>query len=163
MLNIGKKTWQFFEDNINELNNFLPPDNYQEDRKEKIAYRTSSTNIGLGLLTVCSAYDLKYIDLNKCIDLLSKMLQTISKMPKWEGHLYNWYNTKTLEPLIPRYISTVDSGNFVGYLYTLKQFLNSVEKDITKPLIDIIEKLIEDTNFRYYIFIRAIFGILYKP
>ena len=160
LLNIGKKTWQFFEDNINELNNFLPPDNYQEDRKEKIAYRTSSTNIGLGLLAVCSAYDLKYIDLNKCIDLLSKMLQTISKMPKWEGHLYNWYNTKTLEPLIPRYISTVDSGNFVGYLYTLKQFLNSVEKDITKPLIDIIEKLIEDTNFRIlYDYKKKIFSI----
>jgi len=86
LLDVGKRTWQFFSDNINETNNFLPPDNYQEDRKEKIAYRTSSTNIGLGLLAVCSAYDLKYISLDKCLELLSKMMQTIAKMPKWEGH-----------------------------------------------------------------------------
>ena len=44
---IGEKTWKFFKDNINEKNNFLPPDNYQEDRKDKIAPRTSPTNIGL--------------------------------------------------------------------------------------------------------------------
>lgn len=113
LLKIGEKTWRFFYDNINKENNFLPPDNYQEDRKEKVAYRTSPTNIGLGLLAVCSAYDLGYISLDKCLDILEKTLQTVNKMQKWEGHLYNWYNTSNLEPLFPRYISTVDSGNFV--------------------------------------------------
>ena len=113
LVNLGKKTWEFFETFINEENNFLPPDNYQEDRIEKIAHRTSSTNIGLGLLAVIAANDLKYIDNNKCLELLDKMLNVISSLSKWNGHLYNWYDTKTLQPLMPRYVSSVDSGNFV--------------------------------------------------
>lgn len=126
ILEIGKRTWQFFSDSINQENNFLPPDNYQEDRKEKIAHRTSSTNIGLGLLAVVSAYDLKYIKIDKCLEILEKMLQTIEKMQKWDGHLYNWYNTVNLEPLMPRYISTVDSGNFVRlFIYTKAIFVRS--------------------------------------
>ena len=125
---IGEKTWKFFADNINEKNNYLPPDNYQEDRKQKVAYRTSPTNIGLGLLAVISAYDLKYIDEEKTLEMLEKMLFTIEKMPKWNGHLYNWYNTLNLEPLFPRYISTVDSGNLVGYLYIVKTFLQEKNK-----------------------------------
>ena len=160
LLDIGERTWQFFSDNINEKNNFLPPDNYQEDRKEIVAYRTSSTNIGLGLLAVCSAYDLGYIDIDKCLDLLSKMLQTIERMPKWEGHLYNWYNTLNLEPLIPRYISTVDSGNFIGYMYTLKQFLLGIDNEICSGLVNIIDKIIENTNFSIlYDYKKKIFSI----
>ena len=83
------------------------------------------------MLAVISAYDLKYIELEETIDILEKMFNTISKLQKWNGHLYNWYNTHTLEPLIPRYISTVDNGNFIGYLYTVKQFLiNTLQKNI---------------------------------
>ena len=129
ILEIGKRTWKYFEEYINEENNFLPPDNHQEGRKNEIAARTSSTNIGLGLLSIVSAYDLKYIELERAIDLLIKMINTIMKLQKWNGHLYNWYNTNTLEPLIPRYISTVDNGNFIGYLYTTKQFLINILKN----------------------------------
>lgn len=82
----------------------------------------SSTNIGLALLSVLSAYDLKYIEEEKAFFLLENMLLTIEKLQKWNGHLYNWYDIKTLEPLMPRYISTVDSGNFISYLYALKSF-----------------------------------------
>ena len=146
ILEVGKRTWYFFKNNINEENNFLPPDNYQEDRKEKIAHRTSPTNIGLGLLAVVSAYDLKYIDFNNAIEIIEKMLNTIEKLQKWNGHLYNWYNTKTLEPLTPRYISTVDSGNFVGYLYVLKQFL--VNENVQNNMIEIIDKIIQNTDFK---------------
>lgn len=123
-LEVAKKTWKFFEDNINQENNFLPPDNYQWDRKEKIAHRTSPTNIGLGLLAVCSSYDLGFIDLNHAIDLIQKMITTIENLQKWNGHLYNWYNTKTLEPLVPRYVSTVDSGNFIRIFIHIKAVLN---------------------------------------
>ena len=123
IIQIGKKTWDYFDTYINKENNYLPPDNYQEDRTQKIVNRTSSTNIGLGLLSIVSAYDLGYIDLEKLITMLKNMLETIEKLSKWNGHLYNWYNTVTLQPLMPRYISTVDSGNFIGYLYTLKEFL----------------------------------------
>lgn len=66
---------------------------------------------------------MQYITFEKAIDLLSKMIASIESLEKWNGHLYNWYNIKTKEPLNPRYVSTVDSGNFVGYLYVVKAFL----------------------------------------
>ena len=130
LLDIGKATWQFFKDTLTEENNYLPPDNYQEDRKETFVLRTSSTNIGLGLLSVISSYDLGYENLEDTLKILNKMIKTIEILPKWHGHLYNWYNIKTLEPLIPRYISTVDSGNFVGYVYVLKSFYEEISKKI---------------------------------
>ena len=149
LLEIGKRTWNFFDEYINEENNFLPPDNYQQDRNIKIAYRTSPTNIGLGLLSCISAYDLGYIELNTAIERIRKTMETIMKLSKWNGHLYNWYNTKTLEVLTPRYVSTVDSGNFVGYLYIIKQFLiQNSESEDTKDLIQNIEQIIENTNFK---------------
>lgn len=94
VLEIAKKTWEYFETYINKQNNYLPPDNYQEDRKGKIVNRTSSTNIGLGLMSIISAYDLGFITLEKTIEMLQNMLETIQKLAKWNGHLYNWYNTR---------------------------------------------------------------------
>ena len=130
LLDVGRKTWSYFKENITEKSNYLPPDNYQEDRKEQVVYRTSPTNIGLGLLAVTASYDMGYESLEDTLNLLSKMLDTISKMQKWNGHLYNWYDIKTLNPLTPKYVSTVDSGNFIGYLYTLKQFLEDIINNI---------------------------------
>jgi len=153
ILNLAKDTWKYFEDYLNKDNNFLPPDNYQESRNKKIVDRTSSTNIGLGLISIISAYDLKFIELDKALDLICKMLETISKLPKWNGHLYNWYNIKTLTPLKPEYISTVDSGNFVGYITTLKTFLLEIEdkeikqKYLIKENLAYINELIENTDF----------------
>ena len=167
LLEVGRRTWGFFKEYITEESNYLPPDNYQEDRKERIVYRTSPTNIGLGLLAVVSSYDLGYENLEDTINLLYKMTDTISKMQKWNGHLYNWYDIKTLKPLSPKYVSTVDSGNFVGYLYTLKQFLEEVkinEKEIqTKEnkklnteletkiniMLNIIDNIINNTDFSH--------------
>ena len=152
---IGKKTWDFFETYLTKENNYLITDNYQEDRKEKAVPRTSSTNIGLSLLAVISANDLGFIETKKALELLKEMLLTIESLPKWNGHLYNWYQIKTKEPLIPRYISTVDSGNFVGYLFVIKSFLK--EKLITKEksekqeierLIALVNNLIENTDFK---------------
>lgn len=157
LVEIGKKTWDYFETYMNKENNYLPPDNYQEERMPKIVQRTSSTNIGLGLITIVSAYDLGYIDLTKAISMIENTLTTIQKLATWNGHLYNWYNIKTLEPLLPRYISTVDSGNFIGYLYILRDFLENIcihqkEKiDIqyVKSLVQIVDSLITNTDFSY--------------
>lgn len=148
LIDIAKKTWNFFEDHINEKNNYLMIDNYQEDRTNKIVNRTSSTNIGLELLAVISAYDLGFITFRKCIDYLNKIIGTIVGLSKWNGHLYNWYSTKDLTPLIPRYISTVDSGNFVGYLYIVKNFLyENRNKQSLENLIELVSELIENTDF----------------
>lgn len=153
VLEIGNKTWKFFEEFLNKENNYLITDNYQPDRKEKTVPRTSSTNIGLSLLAVISAYDLHYINLDKCLELLNNIITSIQNLEKWNGHLYNWYNTKTLKPLIPRYISTVDSGNFVGYLYVVRSFLNNIvlsteeTANSVNNIVSTISQLIENTNF----------------
>ncbi len=156
ILDIGHKTWQFFEKYLTEENNFLIPDNYQEDRKNKIVYRTSSTNIGLSMLAVISAYDLNFIKLDKTIELLNNIILSVESLQKWNGHLYNWYEIKTKKPLIPRYVSTVDSGNLIGYMYVVKTFLENLinypedEKiDIKQiqKLKNIVENLINSTDF----------------
>ncbi len=137
LLEIGRKTWQFFKDSMTEENHYLPPDNYQEDRKQAFVDRTSSTNIGLALLSTISSYDLGYENLEDTLKRLNKIVTTIDILPKWHGHLYNWYNIKTLEPLHPRYISTVDSGNFVGYVYVLKAFYEEIKEQLENGTIQV--------------------------
>ncbi|NLY43378.1 MAG: glycosyl transferase [Clostridiaceae bacterium] len=128
---IARKTWGYFEDFMGEEDNYLPPDNYQEDPPNGIAHRTSPTNIGLACVSTLAARDLGYIGLKEMEERLNNTITTVERMDKWKGHLYNWYNTRTLEVLRPRYISTVDSGNFIAYLMTLKQGLRDC---INRPL-----------------------------
>ncbi len=148
---IGQKTWEFFEVYLEKENNYLIPDNYQEDRREKVVPRTSSTNIGLSMLAIISAYDMNYIKKEEAMEKLKNVILTVESLPKWNGHLYNWYQIKTKEPLIPRYISTVDSGNFVGYLYVVKSFLEEMIEETSKEevegLIQIVDKIIKETDF----------------
>lgn len=148
LLKIAQKTWKYFEDSCTKENNFLVPDNSQLGRKNKFVDRTSSTNIGLEILSIISAYDLKIISLEDAKKKLANVLETISKLDKWNGHLYNWYNIRTLEPLKPRYVSTVDSGNFVGYLYVLKSFLLAKDPR-NEEMINQVDKLIQNTDFKH--------------
>ncbi len=146
ILEVAKNTFSYFKDNLNKDNNYLIPDNYQEDRKQKYVDRTSSTNIGLSLLAIISGIDLKFISYNEGIEIIKNIIETIEGLEKWNGHLYNWYNIKTKAPLIPRYISTVDSGNFVGYLFVVKAFLEESENR-PEDLILRVTNLIEQTDF----------------
>lgn len=149
---LARKIWFFFETFVTKEDNWLPPDNYQEKPVERIAHRTSPTNIGLSLLSNLTAYDFGYITARELIDLTGKTLTTVERMEKYRGHLYNWYDTQTLAPLNPKYISTVDSGNFIGHLITLQQGLLSLQnkKIITSSmfegLLDEIRILIEKIN-----------------
>ncbi len=119
---IARKTWAFFEYFIGPENNWLPPDNFQEHHaNSKIANYTSPTNIGLSLLSNLSANDFGYISTRQFLERTSKTLNAVKRLEKYRGHLYNWYNIETLQPLHPKYISTVDSGNFAGHLLTLNQ------------------------------------------
>lgn len=130
---IGRKTWDYYAEYTNKENNFLPPDNYQEYPYNGVAFRTSPTNIGFYLMAILSARDFGYITTTEMKNLIKKTLDTIGKLEKWNGHLYNWYTTTTLEPLRPYFVSTVDSGNFVSYLITVKEGLIEY---INKPLVD---------------------------
>ncbi len=123
---IARKTWAYYEDFACEKDNYLPPDNFQEEPNNGIDHRTSPTNIGFLLISILSAKDFGYISISKLIDFLNKTITTIERLETWKGHLFNWYDTRTLEVLRPLYISTVDSGNYVGYLITLKEGLSEL-------------------------------------
>lgn len=115
----ARKTWRYFETFVTEEENWLPPDNVQMNPGEVIASRTSPTNIGMALLADLAAHDFGYISAACLLDRTRKTFGTMSKMEHHRGHLFNWYDTRTLEPLAPLYVSTVDSGNLAGHLYVL--------------------------------------------
>lgn len=118
---LSGQIWAFFEDYVTETEHWLPPDNVQVEPPNGIAHRTSPTNIGLYLTCAVAARDLGFIDTPCLIKRLERTVGTVERLDKWQGHLYNWYDTATLEPLPPLYVSTVDSGNFVGCLMTVKE------------------------------------------
>lgn len=140
--------WRFYEDYVTEQDNFLPPDNYQEAPVSILAHRTSPTNIGLYLLSTLAARDLKLIDSETMFERIRATITTIEKMEKWKGHLYNWYETKTLKPMKPVYVSTVDSGNLLCCLVALREGIKDYENecDGTDDLVGRITKLIDDTD-----------------
>lgn len=131
----ARKIWSFFEEFVCNEDHWLPPDNVQIDPHNGVAHRTSPTNIGLALLANLSARDFGYISLTDMFQRIEHTLDTIDQLGHWKGHLYNWYDTIKLEPLEPHYVSTVDSGNFVLYLMTLKSGLAEIAD---KPLLDLI-------------------------
>jgi len=121
--NIARRTWNFFSQFVGSEDHWLPPDNYQEYPIAKTAHRTSPTNIGLYLLSTLAAHDFGYLSLSELIERLSRTFETLDQLPRYRGHFYNWYSTQTLQPLAPHYVSTVDSGNFIAHLLTLRQGL----------------------------------------
>jgi len=123
---IARKTWHFFETFVNEDESWLPPDNFQEIPEPIIASRTSPTNIGLSLLANLAALDFGYLTAGKLMERTQHTFSTINKLKKYRGHLLNWYNTRTLEPLFPFYVSSVDSGNLAGHLLTLGEGLKEM-------------------------------------
>ncbi len=129
---LARKNYSFFEHFVQPEDNWLPPDNFQEQPVELIAHRTSPTNIGLSLLANLTAFDFGYITSSQLIERTTKTISTMKKMERYRGHFYNWYETQSLNPLLPKYISTVDSGNLAGHLLILKQGLIAIpHKKIT--------------------------------
>lgn len=115
--------WRYFDELLTPEDNFLPPDNFQDQPAVGVAHRTSPTNIGLALLSALAALDLGLCTKQRAVYLVTNMLNTIVKLPKWNGHLYNWYDTTSLKILQPAYVSTVDSGNLAGCLIALREGL----------------------------------------
>jgi cyclic beta-1,2-glucan synthetase len=118
---IARRTWGYFTRFVTESEHWLPPDNYQEAPPVGLARRTSPTNIGLALLVNPVAYEMGWIGITEMVERLERTLTAIRELPKFRGHLFNWYDTSTMQPLVPRYVSTVDSGNLAGHLIALEQ------------------------------------------
>ncbi len=125
---IGRETWRYFEHFVTAADNWLPPDNFQEDPAPILAHRTSPTNIGLYFLSAIAAYDFGWIHLAELLERLSNSFATLHRMERYRGHFFNWYDTTDLRPLEPRYISSVDSGNLAGYFLVVVQFCKSLPK-----------------------------------
>ncbi|MBI3544550.1 MAG: DUF3131 domain-containing protein, partial [Deltaproteobacteria bacterium] len=117
----ARRTWNYFETFVGPEGNWLAPDNFQQHPNPVVAFRTSPTNIGLQLLATGAALDFGYVGRCEFADRVEKTLDTLMRLERFHGHFFNWYDTKTLAPLMPRYVSTVDSGNLAAHLITLKQ------------------------------------------
>ncbi len=118
---VTRRTWGFFERFVGPEDHWLPPDHYQESPIGTIAHRTSPTNIGLLLTSTLAAYDLGYLDQLGLATRLSTTIETLEQLERYRGHFLNWYDTLTLQPLNPSYISTVDSGNLAASLIITAQ------------------------------------------
>ncbi|MBR3504231.1 MAG: DUF3131 domain-containing protein [Clostridia bacterium] len=114
MTGLAKRTWRFFAENT--LQSGLTPDNVQLDPPRGAALRTSPTNIGLYMTGCAAACLLGLIDAAERDERLRRTAETLERLEKWRGHLYNWYDIAAERPLSPRYVSSVDSGNLAASL-----------------------------------------------
>jgi cyclic beta-1,2-glucan synthetase len=131
---IARRTWCFFETFVTPEDNWLPPDNYQEDPPTGVAHRTSPTNMGMMLLSTLAAHDLGYLSLTELSRRIGATLDTLDRLERYQGHFFNWYDTHTLKPLPPGYVSTVDSGNLLASLLTLAHgMLDKVDAPVPAP------------------------------
>jgi cyclic beta-1,2-glucan synthetase len=123
------RTWHYFEEFVGPEDNWLPPDHYQEAPRGLVAHRTSPTNLGLLLLSTLAAYDLGFIGLANLGWRLGYALESMGKLQRYRGHFFNWYDTRSLRPLPPQYVSAVDSGNLAACLVALTQGLLALSHD----------------------------------
>lgn len=148
LLSYAGAAWGFFDELCGKSNNFLPPDNIQLSPSRAVANRTSPTNIGLMLVSFLAARDFGFITSAELYMRLNLSLSTVEKLEKYKGNLLNWYDTATLEPLEPRFVSAVDSGNLLCCLTALKEGLREYlsECPSLKKTIERAEKLIDETE-----------------
>ena len=130
---VARRTWRYFETFVTADDHMLPPDNFQEDPRPVLAHRTSPTNLGLYLLSAVSARDFGWAGTSEIVDRLEAALATMSRLQRCRGHFYNWYDTRDLRPLDPRYVSSVDSGNLAGHLIALA---NTCREWIDAPIVN---------------------------
>lgn len=121
LLKCAELTWEYFNSNCTRETNFLPPDNYQQEPYKGYSNLTSPTNIAMALLAAVSAFDLKIITSDREIDFIGAIVDTIEKLEKWNGLLFNWYDVSNLSPVKPRFVSSVDCGNLYAALITVAQ------------------------------------------
>ncbi|MGI4778466.1 MAG: GH36-type glycosyl hydrolase domain-containing protein [Janthinobacterium lividum] len=133
---LARDTWRFFEQAVRAEDNHLPPDNLQLEPEPTLAHRTSPTNIGMYLLASCCARDFGWIDDAALAQRLRATLDSVDLLEKHRGHLYNWYDTRTLQALPPAYVSSVDSGNMAGHLLAVAQACRAFAADADESVRD---------------------------
>jgi len=141
----ARRNWAFFENFVTEKDHWLPLDNFQEEPVSVSAHRTSPTNIGLSLLANLTAYDFGYVSMGMMFNRTEKTFDTLNLMQKYRGNFYNWYDTETLKPLEPLYVSSVDSGNLTGHLMILRSGLAEMnsQKIVSVKIFDGLEDTLQ--------------------
>ena len=129
---LARRTWLYFERFVGPEDHWLPPDHFQEDPRGTVARRTSPTNVGLMFISMLSAYDMGYLGLMELMLRTTDGFSSLDELERYRGHFLNWYSTRDLSPLTPRYVSTVDSGNLAACLIALRQGLAELER---RPLL----------------------------
>ncbi len=155
---LSRKTWAFFETFVGPEDHWLPPDNYQEYRVGAVAHRTSPTNMGIALLANMAACDFGYLPPGELVERTENALRTMETLTRHRGHFYNWYDTQSLEPLLPLYVSTVDSGNLSGHLLTLRQGLLELPD---RPILG--ERWLEGIGDTFQVLVDAMEGTVPSP
>lgn len=148
LLSVASSMWEYFEDLCGEENNSLPPDNIQFAPHRAIAKRTSPTNIGLMLACFLAARDFDFITTQEMNCRINRSLSSIEKLEKYKGNLLNWYSTSTLETLPLRFVSSVDSGNFLCCLTAVKEGIKEYINECSEleKTVEKLEKIIETTD-----------------
>jgi cyclic beta-1,2-glucan synthetase len=156
---LARRTWAYFERFVVAGDHYLPPDNVQVSPDVGVAHRTSPTNIGLSLLATLGAHDLGYIDAATLVQRTDQTLSTLEAMQRHEGHFLNWYDTRTLAPLAPLYVSTVDSGNLAAALVVLAVGVRGHAPDLATRATALVDAM----NFRMLLEPkRLLFAIGYR-
>jgi hypothetical protein len=124
--NWARRTWHYFERHAGRENHGLPPDNVQDGQGDSAVRSTSPTNIGLGLLSAMAARDLGYLSSDSLLRRIRRAMKTMRRLDRFRGHFYNWYDLRTLRPLEPRYVSSIDSGNLWACLIVLRRGLEEL-------------------------------------
>jgi cellobiose phosphorylase len=146
----ARRTWEYFARFVGPGHHWLPPDNFQQDPPIGEAARTSPTNMGVALLGNLAAWDFGYVSVGTLLERTRQAFRTMEELPRHRGHFLNWYNTRTLEPAPPRYVSTADSGNLSGSLVALQAGLVELaDRPILPPrwrqgLEDVVGILLEE-------------------
>ncbi|MCX6566986.1 MAG: DUF3131 domain-containing protein [Candidatus Aminicenantes bacterium] len=155
---MARNTWRYFEAFMGPETHGLPADNFQETPEPRAAHRTSPTNIGMGLLATLAAHDFGFIQTDELASRIDATLTTMEGLERFDGHLLNWYDTQSLAPLPPAYVSTVDSGNLAAALMTLAEGLRQASQqspttvDLSKHLLDLAgraARFVDGMNFRF--------------
>lgn len=116
---LGEKICRYFHDWSSPATNWLIPDSVSENAAPVL--RLSPTNLGMLLNARIAAVHLGVSTLPEFVHDTQQTLDRVRKLPKYRGHLLNWYDVTTLQAIPPRFVSTVDSGNLAAALWTLKQ------------------------------------------
>ena len=132
---VALDTWRYFDRHVTGDHQALPPDNVQlvpelrvarahladQHRHEPAGRRSPPTTSASSTSTTL-------------VDRTEATLTTIERLERHQGHLLNWYDTQTLAPLMPPYVSTVDSGNLAGALMCLAAALREYRSSVPRAV-----------------------------